>query len=299
MSKKASPLLIGIFLIGALALIVIGIFTFGSRDIFSEQKYFVLYFPDSINGLDVGAPVKFKGVQIGDVSEIQLYFNAKDSTTYISVIIKIDKLSLRKRVLPSGSLLDITQEKHYKELLAKGLAGTVELKSYVTGLLFIELDYFPNQTLTMLNTNSPYWEIPTIRSGAEAVSKTAADILKKLSKIDFDEFAERVSSIVRNLDEGIKNIEFKKINDNLLATTNEGKIFFKDATQAAQAIKKAAANVDATFSEYSPIRYDFSEAMKDVSSAAKAVEALADFLERNPSALLRGKQTPQERLNSR
>lgn len=299
MSKKASPLLIGVFVVGALILTVIGIFTFGSRDLFSDQKYFILYFPDSINGLEIGSPVKFKGVQIGEVDEIQLYLSPQNGATYISTIIKIHKDLLKKRVLSSGSLLDITQEKNYKALIAKGLAATVQLKSYVTGLLYIELDYFSEKKVTLLNTDSPYWEIPTVPSGVEEVSKTASDILRGLKKIDYEEFARRVTSIVKNLDDGIKAIKFKKINDGMLGATKKAKTFFQDGSVAAHSVKNAADQVNHTFNDNSPIRADFSDAMQQMGSAAKAIEALGDFLERNPSALLRGKQTPQERLNSR
>ena len=72
MNKKISPTLIGVFVVGAVALIVIAILVFGSGRLFRQSRDFVLYFDNSVNGLRVGAPVKFKGVEIGQVKRIKL-----------------------------------------------------------------------------------------------------------------------------------------------------------------------------------------------------------------------------------
>ena len=72
MNKKISPTLIGAFVVGAVALLVIAVIAFGSGRLFRETKEFVLYFDGTVNGLHVGAPVKFKGVEIGSVKDILL-----------------------------------------------------------------------------------------------------------------------------------------------------------------------------------------------------------------------------------
>ena len=72
MSKKANPTIIGVFVIGALILVVAGTLTFGSGKLFSEKRPYVLFFDEPINGLSVGAPVKFRGVTIGAVTDIKL-----------------------------------------------------------------------------------------------------------------------------------------------------------------------------------------------------------------------------------
>ena len=72
MGRKANPVLIGAFVVGAIALGVVGIVVFGSGRLFADTTPFVMYFTGSVDGLNVGSPVKFKGVEIGAVTSIQL-----------------------------------------------------------------------------------------------------------------------------------------------------------------------------------------------------------------------------------
>ena len=90
MAKEASKTLIGVFVVGAIALAVIGITIFGSGKFFKDNPTYVMYFDGSIDGLTVGAPVEFRGVKIGQVSEIKASFNAKDLNFVIPVYAKID-----------------------------------------------------------------------------------------------------------------------------------------------------------------------------------------------------------------
>src|SRR4029450_5040348 len=92
MNKKISPAMIGAFVLGAVALIVIAILVFGSGRLFRQTRSFVLYFDNSVNGLRIGAPVKVKGVEIGSVKDIRLLLLVGQGTAgdKIPVIIEID-----------------------------------------------------------------------------------------------------------------------------------------------------------------------------------------------------------------
>ena len=89
MKQRVSPTLIGAFVLGALLLAVTAVVVIGSGRYFRRTSPFVLYFPGSVNGLRVGAAVKFRGVEIGSVEDIRLTLQ-RDQSDRIAVVIGID-----------------------------------------------------------------------------------------------------------------------------------------------------------------------------------------------------------------
>ena len=89
MSRKASPVLIGAFVIAGVALLVVGVLVFGGREIFQRKQRFVTYFEGSVQGLRVGADVQFRGVRIGYVTDIQVVADASLTNYQIPVIFEI------------------------------------------------------------------------------------------------------------------------------------------------------------------------------------------------------------------
>ena len=102
MNKKISPTLIGGFVVGALALLVIAVIAFGSGQLFRKTREFVLYFDSSVNGLRIGAPVKFRGVEIGSVKDIRFQLDEDTQVNKIPVIIEIDLEKLTSRGATAG-----------------------------------------------------------------------------------------------------------------------------------------------------------------------------------------------------
>ena len=122
MNKKISPTLIGAFVIGAIALLVIAIIVFGSGRLFKQTREFVLYFETSVNGLRVGAPVKFKGVEVGSVKNIVLQLEKDTQVARIPVIIEIDLEKLQAGGKPSR--LPRTEKRSARRLLTEDSAGS-------------------------------------------------------------------------------------------------------------------------------------------------------------------------------
>lgn len=112
MSQKASPTLIGVFIIAAIALAVVTVILFGSGRLFSKTEDFILYFEDSVNGLEVGAPVKFKGVRVGQVKRIAIRFDQDDDSPHVPVLIEIDIGRLHK---PLGVDLDLADPEVFRQ----------------------------------------------------------------------------------------------------------------------------------------------------------------------------------------
>src|SRR5688572_10739970 len=98
MSKKASPTLIGAFILGAIVLGVAGILLFTSSRLFTATEKFIIYFDSSLNGLKEGAPVKFRGVTIGTVSRVMIHFNQATNDPAMPVILEINEKLVRERL---------------------------------------------------------------------------------------------------------------------------------------------------------------------------------------------------------
>ena len=160
-SKRASPTLIGAFVIGALLLALGGLAVFGSGKLFRRTEQFVAIFSGSVNGLSVGAPVKFRGVQVGSVTSILLSLPGMTLPDLrIPVFFDID----RDTTLKLGAMVNPADPSALAALIDQGLRAQLQLESIVTGVLFVELDLFPTSQVTLfLPKDSGYVESPPSR----------------------------------------------------------------------------------------------------------------------------------------
>jgi paraquat-inducible protein B len=179
MSKKVSPTLIGMFVMGAAALVFVALLIFGTGAFFSDRSKYVLYFDGRVKGLNVGAEVAFRGVRIGNVTDILMYFHPEDLTIHIPVIIEID---LKKIINLSGLIKESTDPTHIMaELIDNGLRAQLRLQSLVTGLLYVDFDFYPNTEVNFLSaelaeSEIPYPELPTIPSELEQFARVLGEL---------------------------------------------------------------------------------------------------------------------------
>jgi paraquat-inducible protein B len=208
MSKKASPTLVGLFVVIG-AIIAIGtVLVIGSGQLFATKMTYILYFNESVNGLQEGAPVKFKGVTIGKVNSIFLHYHEDKQQIHIPVIIELDVTTIMQNLDADvhagkrGVFLDLVNH----------VVGRLETDSFVTSRLYIGLRYDPEaDALRQVRQNAEYSEIPTEPS-------TVARITDQLSSIDLTSLSERVNSILAKVDKGLSELDLKEINAQLVAT---------------------------------------------------------------------------------
>jgi paraquat-inducible protein B len=334
MNKKISPAMIGAFVLGAVALIVIAILVFGSGRLFRQTRDFVLYFDNSVNGLRVGAPVKVKGVEIGSVKDIRLQLEKGGEVNKIPVIIEIDLEKLTSR--GATSVVAENREALNKAIVDRGLRGQLEMESLVTGLLFVALDFFPGTPINLVqqaNADNEYPEVPTLPTSLEQAKGAVERILNKLEEIDFKELganlqatlkgvnrtvnSPEVESVLRSLarvmpkvDEAVVNIrnlagtlddKVKILADDLQHTSGDARLALKQAgdalKQTEETMKRAeaaVANIETLSDLDSPVNYELVKGLRDVSTAARSLRALTDYLERNPRAPIFGKPDSKE-----
>lgn len=206
MSKQASKSLIGAFVIGAIALAVIGILIFGSGKFFTERANYVLYFKGSVKGLNIGAPVVFRGVKIGTVTDIQLNFDPTDLSVRIPVTVETTPEKLRA---VEGEKVE--KYRYLKPLIERGLRAQLTLQSMVTGQLMVNVDFFPDTPIVLSGIETKYPEIPTVPSGFE-------ELLETIEQLPIQVLFDKLVSSVEGIEALVKAPETRESITNLNET---------------------------------------------------------------------------------
>ena len=155
MSRKANKTAIGIFVTGAMALLVISISVFGSKSLFKKADKYALFFEGSVKGLTAGAPVVFRGVKIGNVDNINLLYHPETKEVFILVIIEVELSRVKGRPEHIGY-------PNYGELIKNGLRARLDVQSFVTGQLIVSFDFYQDKPAKLLGIVKQYPELPTL-----------------------------------------------------------------------------------------------------------------------------------------
>jgi paraquat-inducible protein B len=195
--NKVSPTLIGAFVVGAVILAIIGVLVFGRGDWFVEKRTLVMYFPVSVNGLSKGAPVKMKGVQIGQVDHIVGLFDRDQQRTLIEVITSGAPGTLSEIV--GGRRYDgrVETPEGLNKLIKQGIRASLQTESMVTGQLYIELDFQPHTSAKLYGLNPAHLEIPTVPSAMSAIFASAEEMLSKLDELPLDQLLQELIRLVQ------------------------------------------------------------------------------------------------------
>lgn len=302
MSRRANPTLVGAFVVGAGVLAVIAIAVFGSGRLFRETHPFVLYFQGSVNGLNTGAPVKFKGVEVGSVKRIMVRFEPTGADVSIPVFIELDAEKLAR----AGAQAEFGPEA-MQAAIVQGLRARLEAQSLLTGLLFVNLDYFPDTPAKLVGTPGGLPEIPTLPTTIEEATQLAKQIVERLGDLDLEALvssatkaldslsglagSEEAKNAVASLDATLASLrELSQRLDQTIGPLGESLRTTAEQTRELEdQLARTLRSVEQLVEPGSPLTQQLGSALQDVSAAARSVRVLADSLERNPGSLVRGR----------
>lgn len=323
MSIRANPTAIGLFMIGAVVLAIVGIATLASNSLFNKRSTFVSYFGESVNGLEVGAPVKFQGVPVGSVTDLLIQIELIDKTFEVPVQYEIDLTRLTSQ---AGTYVDLSKDAVLRQQIADGLRAQLQMESIVTGQLYVELAYGPDAVTPAGHGPSEVPEIPTSPSLLAAFGTQAGSLVADVLQILF-----RVNEMLESVDmEGInRSVVASAQSVERLADSREIRAAFAEvpamsaqfnltmaelqllAEQLGETIEPLQVSLDSTNTEVvltlqsmrraldetqgllssdSGVGYQMEAAFASIKEAADALQTLALSLERNPDMLLRGKK---------
>ncbi|TVQ78030.1 MAG: MCE family protein [Bradymonadales bacterium] len=255
---------IGAFVTGGLALIIGGVIFLGSGEIFKSSREFVLIFDQSVNGLSIGAPVKFRGVQVGLVRAIRLHHQKSVEFPQIAVLIGVHSAEQGSRV---GETLSLSDPALLETLIDKGLRAQLRSQSVLSGELYVSLDMLPDEPLEYQLASSPnYLEIPTAKSGLmEDLTANSANLTRSLSGA-----LENLQVVLMNINKKLDPVSDESI-------------------QTLQAVRAAMTHVGELLDPQAPIGQQIPKSLQEIEEAAKAIRLLAEYLERHPNSVLFGR----------
>jgi len=138
MSKKANPVVIGVFIVTGVVLLVAGVIVFSSGNLFSQKQKYILYFRSSMKGLNKGAPVQVKGVTIGSVLEVYIAHNQAPDDNSCPVLIEVDEAMLHKK---TDRRVDISSKEELEKMVSRGFRARLDAASFVTGVLMVQFEF--------------------------------------------------------------------------------------------------------------------------------------------------------------
>lgn len=332
MSQKANPTLIGGFVLGALVLLVGGVLLFGKGLFFApKRQQFVIYFPDSVNGLNVGAPVKVKGVTVGTVRDVRVQYDVENARLLTPVIIDFEP----ERVTDIGRQKRPEGPPQTQALIERGLRAQLQLQSLVTGQLYVEANFLPNTPVRLVGGEAMGLpEIPSIPSTGEEIKGTVEEVIAELRRLPLRETFDAILATVKHIEQVVAAPEvaasirelhgtlgeirglvthlnakvdpmattlettlsdtrmlLRSASDQLVPMANRAEQAFAALTQAAAKAQSALATVESSVGRQNPA---IDDAMEELTDAAQSIRVLSEYLQRQPQSLLFGKRDTEE-----
>lgn len=332
MSQKASPTAIGAFVLGAVALIITGLLTFGSGKFLKDVENYALVFRGNAKGLNIGAPVSFRGVKFGSVAHIQLIWDVSTDEAFVEVQVEIDGDAFHEvESQPSGDRgMGIGKDVLTHLIDDLSLRAKLAPLSLVTGQLYIELDFFPGTEAKLYGFNSKIDEFPTLPSDIEELQSILRTVAKKLKHAPLRGILDKMASSMEGINSlidaqatretpqvlhqalvnlrdltGKLNEQVTPLTQSLTQTSDEASAALADVRQTMRSergeIVRLAESVESAASQARQVLEKtgnlvsavdvvaIDRLVQELSKAAVSIRVFADYLNRHPEALIRGK----------
>ena len=322
MSKKANPTLIGLFVVIGLLLGVAGVVTFGAGKWFQQTEEFIIYFDSSVRGLNPGSSVTVAGVRVGQVKEIRIHYNQRREDVFMPVLIEIDHRLLNRKTDRTFTLSDPAE---LKDLVDKGLRARLQAESLLTGVLYVDLSILPDPPPATFHQLKPiHKEIPSapneiqrlmenlahmdIRGLSEKLDQVLVTLNDNLNQLQMEEISSGITNLLTSMNALVDSRDLTNAVMRLNLTLEETQQLAADlrtrmgpvadgasrtlaeAQQTLSELRLAVEDVRGLLAPEAPLRQDLSMALDQISHATRSIGDLADFLSRNPNALLSGRK---------
>lgn len=327
MTKKINPTSIGLFIVTGLALGVIGLLLFSSSKLFSPSRVVVVYFDDSLNGLNEGAPVKYRGVTVGSIKRVMIRSNQATNDFAMPVILELQVKLMKERL---DDPAEIFSEHALAERIKLGLRASLQTESLVTGVLYVDVRINPNAPPPIFHQlEKRYPELP-------AEPTQIQQLMNNLASLDIKSIEKNLNALLTNLNSTVTSLHMAEINQgitNLLlsvdrlvsspeitndlvavrTTLDQYRLLgeklnarvdplldgvtnsLAEANRALAKVGGAAENLRALLAPDAPLPNDLDQALRELSGAVQTLSSLLDYLKQHPNALITGRKLQEKK----
>jgi len=246
------------------------------NDEYTVKSHLVAYFNDSVRGLNPGASVEFKGIKIGTVEKIIPEVNVNNGDFQVKTILAIEP----RRIAPDSTATDI-MKKTLPTLVSRGLRAQLSTENFLTGQLYVDLDFHDNLPPGKMLPDDPYPRLPTTTSTLSQTTESITRVLKNLEQIPMDKIGAEMTRTVDNL-----NATLTAVKDTLDGANSK---LAPALTDTLEQFRVTAVELQEGFDGDSAMQYQLQELLKELQRTSRSLRTLTDYLERKPQSIIFGK----------
>ncbi len=252
---------------------------------------FVMYFKGSLRGLSVGAPVDLRGITIGEVRSLSVEYNRNAGVLRFPVLIDLFPARIGGRAdrddrATANDASELASRTLIDSMVAHGMRAEIKTGNLLTGQKYVAVDVHHDVAAERIDWDQRPPVFPTASGALDEIQDSLGSIAKKIEKVPFDQLSAHLLATLSSLEQTLKSTDklMKSANDTVAPQVNA------TLKQAEEALK----NAKQALGQDAPLQTDLGSTLLELSRAAKSVSALADFLERHPESLIRGKRKDPE-----
>jgi paraquat-inducible protein B len=271
------------------------------ESVYTRKVPYIAYFEGSVGGLRQGAPVEFRGIKIGQVTDVRLMLDPKTFTARIPVTFELepDRVQLTAGAQQPAPYVGMAA------LIRHGLRAQLQSGNLLTGELVVALDLHPEAPPAELRMGGTYPEIPTMPTDIEQITRSVNQVLDKFANAHIPELVDELRAVVNGLNGLISSPDttgtlaaLRQSAESLQQVVNTANTQFgplaESLRRTADTANTTLSSVDEAIGRDSRLHYDLAAALKELATASRSIRVFADYLERHPEALIRGKAGPAQ-----
>jgi paraquat-inducible protein B len=247
-----------------------------------DPRYIRMRFAQALRGLEVGAPIEFVGVNIGSVVAVDLGYEPQDKSFPVIVTAKVypRRMGTAYEVLVAQGKTesDATLAAFVGTLVNRGLRAQPRSASLLTGKLYIALDFLPASPRTAFDASIRPLELPTVNGTFQQLEAGVGRLVKKVNDLPLEQIAADLHTDLKDLHETLSELHARVL---------------PNAVDTLSALHSTLDSAERTLDVESPLQRSLTETLSESRSTLQAVRELADYFDRHPDALLRGRR-PQK-----